>query len=320
MIDYISITTSFEGKDNIFLTHLQGVAFYNSGWNKYTLQKNRELTIWINFALSMLRLEGSIPYYWQGHNFTFTIKDFVDAIEDIQGLLKIDLWKATVNAVEYGIIIQVPMKPKEYIMHHDSEPKEKLNSDEKSKDKGNFRWWSDKNVKLKMYDAGRNIQMKQGLTRKNILNSLGWNAEDNFLKWEAHYIKPQYLNKGMGLQLYQLKSSDWEKTFKEDLYLQYKRLIPRKCTITPRDKKNLSTADILALTLSEVSINKGHSLELVKNMLYAKINSIPNEVLTKSDKDSRKTQVRNLFSNIKEAPKSIYDLSQNIQDALNLEQ
>ena len=55
-------------------------------------------------------------------------------------------------------------------------------------------------------------------------------------------------------------------------------------------------------------------------MLYAKINSIPNEVLTKSDKDSRKTQVRNLFSNIKEAPKSIYDLSQNIQDALNLEQ
>lgn len=82
----------------------------------------------------------------------------------------------------------------------------------------------------------------------------------------------------------------------------------------------MSTADILALTLSEVSINKGHSLELVKNMLYAKINSIPNEVLTKSDKDSRKTQVRNLFSNIKEAPKSIYDLSQNIQDALNLEQ
>lgn len=318
MIDYINITTSFENKDNIFLAHLQKVAIYDSGWIKYTLQRCEKLSIWINFALSMLRLEGSIPYYWQGHNFTFTIKDFVDAINYIQGLLKIDLWKATVNAFEYGIIIQVPMKPKEYIMHHDSEPKEKLNSDEKSKDKGNFRWWSDKNVKLKMYDAGRNIQMKQGLTRKHILNSLGWNAEDNFLKWEVHYIKPQYLNKGMGLQLYQLKSPDWGNTFKKDLYLQYKRLIPRKCTITPRDKKDLTTANIILSTMIEVNNEK--TKEELKKILYNRINAYSEDTLTKSDKDSRKAQIRNLFSNIKETPKSIYDLSQNIQDALSLKQ
>ena len=318
MIDYINITTSFENKDNIFLAHLQKVAIYDSGWIKYTLQRCEKLSIWINFALSMLRLEGSIPYYWQGHNFTFTIKDFVDAINYIQGLLKIDLWKATVNAFEYGIIIQVPMKPKEYIMHHDSEPKEKLNSDEKSKDKGNFRWWSDKNVKLKMYDAGRNIQMKQGLTRKHILNSLGWNAEDNFLKWEVHYIKPQYLNKGMGLQLYQLKSPDWGNTFKKDLYLQYKRLIPRKCTITPRDKKDLTTANIILSTMIEVNNEK--TKEELKKILYNRINAYSEDTLTKSDKDSRKAQIRNLFSNIKEVPKSIYDLSQNIQDALSLKQ
>ena len=318
MIDYINITTSFENKDNIFLAHLQKVAIYDSGWIKYTLQRCEKLSIWINFALSMLRLEGSIPYYWQGHNFTFTIKDFVDAINYIQGLLKIDLWKATVNAFEYGIIIQVPMKPKEYIMHHDSEPKEKLNSDEKSKDKGNFRWWSDKNVKLKMYDAGRNIQMKQGLTRKHILNSLGWNAEDNFLKWEVHYIKPQYLNKGMGLQLYQLKSPDWGNTFKKDLYLQYKRLIPRKCTITPRDKKDLTTANIILSTMIEVNNEK--TKEELKKILYNRINAYSEDTLTKSDKVSRKAQIRNLFSNIKEVPKSIYDLSQNIQDALSLKQ
>jgi hypothetical protein len=116
-----------------------------------------------------------------------------------------------------------------------------------------------------------------------------------------------------------LVNPDWNNTFKEDLYLQYKRLLPMKGVITPKDKKDLTTADILLLTMVEESINEGRTKEELKKILYAKINAIPKSVLTKCDKDSRKAQIRKLLSNIKEAPESIYDLSQKIQDALEAE-
>lgn len=316
MIDYISATTSFEDKDNIFLTHLQLEAVYNSGWRKYHLEGCEKLSVRIHPYLRLLKLEGSISYYWQGHNFSFDRKQFVEAINYIRGLLHVDLWKATINAFEFGVIMQVQMKPKEYIRHHYSAPKEKLTLNEKQKDKGKFRWWSDKNVSLKMYDAGRNIQMKQGLKRKEIITQSGWEEAGEYLKWEAHYLKPKCLNKGRGLYLYNLVNPDWHSIFQEDLYLQYKRLIPMKGIITPQDKKDLTTADILLITMVEKAVNEGSTIEELKKLLYAKVNSIPDCVLTKSDKDFRKAQIKKLLNNIKEADISTYDLSGELQKAL----
>lgn len=316
MIDYISTTTSFSGKDNTFLTHLQLEAVYNSGWRKCRLEGCEKLAVRIHPSLQLLRLEGSISYYWQGHNFSFDRKQFVEAINHIKGLLNVDLWKSTINAFEYGVIMQVQMKPKEYIRHHYSATKEKLTLNEKPKDKGQFRWWSDKNVSLKMYDAGRNIQMKQGLERKEIITQSGWKEACEYLKLEAHYLRPECLNKGRGLYLYNLVNPDWHRTFKEDLYLQYKRLIPMKSIITPTSKKDLTTADILIITMVEEAVNEGRTIEQVKKAIYDKINSIANRILTKPDKDFRKAQVRKLLSNIKGATESIYDLSNELQKAL----
>lgn len=316
MIDYISATTSFESKDNIFYTHLQEEAAYKSGWLKYYLQGCEKLAVWIHPSLQLMRLEGSISYYWQGNNFSFDRKQFVEAINYIQGLLHVDLWKATINAFEFGVIMQVNMKPKEYIRHHYSATKEKLTLNEKPKDKGQFRWWSDRNVSLKMYDAGRNIEMKIGENRRNIIRDAGWEDAGEFLKWEAHYIKPESLNKGVGLRLYQLVNPDWHSIFKEDLYLQYLRLIPMKSIITPTSKKDLTTADILIITMAEEAVNEGRTMEELKKLLYAKVNSIPDCVLTKSDKDFRKAQIKKLLNNIREADISIYDLSNELQKAL----
>lgn len=316
MIDYISTTTSFSGKDNTFLTHLQPEAIYNSGWRKYHLEGCEKLSVRIHPYLRLLKLEGSISYYWQGHNFSFNRRQFVDAINHIEDLLHIDLWKSTINAFEYGVIMQVQMKPKEYILHHYSAPKEKLTLNEKQKDKGKFRWWSDKNVSLKMYDAGRNIQMKQGLERKEIITQSGWEEAGDYIKWEAHYLRTGCLNKGRGLYLYNLVNPDWHSILKEDLYLQYKRLIPMKSIITPTSKKDLTTADILLITMMEEAVNEGRTMEEVKKAIYDKINSISDRILTKPDKDFRKAQVRKLLSNMKEATESIYDLSNELQKAL----
>lgn len=316
MIDYIQATKHLSDKDRLFLGHCRLEAEYSSGWQKYWLQGCEKLEIWYNPSLNWMRLQGSIMYYWQGHNFTYDKKGFVAAIDYIIKIIHIPIWDAMIEAFEYGVIMQVPKKPKEYIKRHSSIPSEKLTLNEKPKDKGNFRWWKDKNVCNKMYDAAQNIKKKQGLQRKEILKESGWNPEGEFLKWEAHYLKPEILNHGKGLLLADLMKPYWENVFKEDLYVQYKRLIPMKSLITPTNKKDLSSADIVMLTLAETQINAGESLQEIKKMLYDKINAIPEGVLSKADKDSRKRQIKALLEKLQESPESEWDLSEKLAEAL----
>lgn len=75
----------------------------------------------------------------------------------------------------------------------------------------------------------------------------------------------------------------------------------------------------MALAISEESINQGHPLEDVKKLLYAKINSVPDEVLTIADKKARKRQIKQLLDKIQESPESKWDLSAKIQEALEIE-
>ena len=206
--------------------------------------------------------------------------------------------------------MQVDTKPKDYIKHHNIGTGEHLQANDRGKDKGNFRSWNEPNVRLKMYDASRNILMKQGLQRQGIIEEAGWNPEGHFLKWEAHYVKPEVLNQGRALILANLVDRHWEEIFKADLYNQYKRLIPMKTIVTPTNKKDLGSADIVLLSLAELQINEGISLEELKKILYDKINSIPDEVLTKADKDSRKRQIKAMLDKIVEEPESRWDLSE----------
>lgn len=320
MIDFIQ-TTLYGCKGNINFTHL-GIPFLktDTGWEKYYLDGCERLIIAYNPNGGMLRLEGSISYYWQGHNFSFTKEAFFSAINHINKYLGVNLWHSTLNAFEYGVIVEVDVKPKEYIKHHSADPKEGLSLNERGKDKGMYRSWEDKFVKNKMYDAGRNIKYKQDLTRQQIINDVGWNVQGEYLKFEVHYLKPEKaLNKGKGVILANLCNPTWESTLKEDCYIQYKRLIPMKSIIMPQDKKMLSTSDILAMALVEGGLNGGASKEEVKKLLYAKINCIPENILSKSDKDARKRQVKNLLANIQEEECSKWDLSNKIVEALDKE-
>ena len=241
------------------------------------------------------------------------------ATDHIARLLHVPLWDAMVEAFEFGAIMEVPSKPKEYISRHSALPSEGLLLNEKPKDRGNFRWWNDGKVSLKMYDAARNLKMKQGLQRQTIIQESGWKPEGEYLKWEAHYLKPEVLNHGKGILLADLMNPDWENVFKEDLYLQYKRLVPMKSLITPTNKKDLSSADIVMLALAELQINAGESLQEIKKMLYAKVNAIPDEILSKSDKDSRKRQIKALLEKLQEEPESRWDLSARLEEALRVE-
>lgn len=317
MIDFISIIKPNRyGKVSPYFGHCQIMAEYPStGAVRYRLEGCEGLDIYWN-PNGFLKLQGSIMYYWQGHNFTYSPEAFQAAIDYIGKMLHVGLWDCIVEVFEYGVIMPVEVKPRDYIQHHKAKPSEHLHQFINGKDKGNFTSWQDSNVRLKMYDAGKNIEMKQGMSRRDIIQEAGWNPQDYYLKWEAHYLKPYVLNHGNGVILANLINPDWQDIFKEDLYQQYKRLIPMANVEAPTSKADLSTADIIALALVEDNLNESKTLQEVKKMLYNRINSFPDEVLSKSDKDARKRQVKAILGKMREADTSKWDLSQQLAAAL----
>lgn len=317
MIDYISASTFLKGKDKPNFANCEADAYYSSGWIRHYINGCKKLEVDWNEGMGMIRLRGSIMYFWQGHNLTYLKKDFVDAINYINGIVNVNWWNACVDAFEYGIIIPVDKKPKEYILHHSSIPSAKLTMNEKPKDKGKFRWWEDSGHSLKMYDAKTNFNSKAEIDRKELLEDMGA-SDSQLLKWEVHYKKPNILNKGKELMLADLVNPCWDITFRTDLYEQYNRLTPMKNYVTPNNKKDLSTSDIIAIVLLEDNLNEGRTAEEVKKMLYSRVNSIPEDILTKSDKDARKRQIKGLLDKVQVAEESQWDLSDNIAEALEV--
>lgn len=317
MIDYIQVAKHVWDKDRLFLGHLELEAQYSSGWSKYRLDGCEKLELYWNPETSILRLRGSIMYYWQGHNFSYSKKGFFEAIECINRMLNVNLWASTVQAFEFGVIMEVDHKPKEYIKRHDAFQNENLTKEEKGKDKGNFRWWDDVNVKLKMYDASKNILMKQGYKRRTVIEKEGWNPEGYFLKFEAHYKKPEVLNHGKILVLADLVNQKWKAIFKEDLYMQYKRLKPMRTIIKPTTKKDLNCTNILLIGIVNSVLDRGGSIEDAKERVYALVNEL--DALNKMDKDQRKRQYKLFLEKIKESPESDWDLSEKLEKSLSEE-
>jgi len=316
MIDYISASTFLSDKDNPNFTNCELEAVYKDGLRRYTLRGCQRIEIDWHQNMRMLKIRGSIMYFWQGHNITFSKDGFFEAINFIGDALNVNIWGFVIDAFEYGKVLPVEQKPKDFILRHSALPSSKLVLNEKPRDKGKFRWWEDKNASLKMYDAGANFNAKAKVDKKVLLEKLGYSGKQ-LLKWEAHYKKPSVLNKGEPLIVADLMNPEWERKVSKDLYHQYKRLIPMATIITPNNKSFLSTSDIVMQELLQLNQNEGKSLNEVKKMLYARINSISDEILSKADKDARKRQIKAILGRVQVSPQSQWDLSEKLSAVLN---
>lgn len=284
------------------------------GWETYTLEGCKEMQIHWRPDAQILQIRGSLPYFLKGHNFTFGIDEFVESIDILQSLLDVGLWDASLKSFEYGAIMQVPLKPELYIKNHTALPKSKLNENYRGKDKGAGKWWDCPQVILKMYDAGKNIEMKQGLKEREVIVEEGYDPEDFYLKFEAHFLKPHLLNGGRDIFVEDLQNPDWVSVLDEILIKQYKLLKPMADLIEPTDKKNYTALDVVVGEYAKVLMNEGKPLEEAKKQIYAKINQA--ECLSKPDKDARKQTIRKAFSKLQEAEQSKWDLSPMLDDAL----
>lgn len=311
MIDYLKAEKHFGYKNTIYLGNCRKEAEYFSGWDKYTLKGCKDVDVWVNKELEIMKFGCSVMYFMKGHNFIYSKEEFTEGINLIGSLLHINLWDAYLDELEFGTIILTPKTAKQYIQNHS--PGKNLQNET---DSPYFRQWKSKNIRLKMYDAGRNIHHKQGKSMKAIIREEGWNPDENYLKWEAHYFKPEkHFTRGIGITIADVMQPEWGCLLQEDLLNQYKRLKPMKTLINPNNKKDLSSIDIALLLLVEKGINEGKSIPAIKKALYEKINSFPDEVLSQTDKNSRKATIKKSLEKIQESEISEFDISEAIKES-----
>jgi len=318
MIDFIE-ATQYQCKDSPFLGHCKPFPckLNQYGWQTYTLQGCKEMEIHWKPELCAVRVKGSLPYYLQGHNFAFSNGDFVEGVGMLQNLLGISLWDATLEAFEFGCIFPVDKKPVLYIRNHNSLPQAHLYMNEKGRDKGAFRWWDDSGRILKLYDAKKNILMKQDLKAREVIQDAGYNPEGQYLKFEAHWKKPHLLNGGRNVVLEDLQNPDFLQSLSSTLINEYHQLQPMRTLLQPTSKKDLSALDIAVSVLVESLMNQGLSVEEAKKQLYAYINQAG--CLDKQDKDARKATFRKAFGKLQESQESQWDLTHKIEEALAVE-
>lgn len=265
-----------------------------------------------------MRIKGSLPYYLQGHNFSFSRKDYVEGVKILQAMLGVPLWNATIEEFEFGCIIPVEKDPASYIRNHYASSKAHLGVNEKGKDKGAFRWWDDSGRALKMYDAGKNIKMKQDMKAREVIIGAGYNPEKNYLKFEVHHKRPHLLNGGRIVCVEDLQNPAFLHHLSEELIEHYKLLVPMKTLLQPESKKDLSALDIAVSMYVENLLNQGIPVEDAKKKIYSFINH--QEILSKPDKDSRKATFRRTFDKLRESADSQWDLTKKIESALAQEQ
>lgn len=277
------------------------------------------MKIWYNPVADWVKVEGSLPYFLNGNNFAFSNSELVQAIEIIDTLLGgVGLWGALLNRFEFGVIVPVEVKPKYYISRHSASPGSHLKKVLNERFEGKFVMWQKQGLDLKLYDAGANILMKQGLVRREVIESAGWNPKENYLKCEVRYTKPELLVMGNAVPLEKLQNDSFLNMLKGDLMENYHTLSPARALLPAASKKDLTSLDIVVRTLAEALMNgQGLPLQEVQKQVYSLINHA--DCLSKSDKDARKAQVRKSLAKLQEAEKSPWDLTAKIEAALDAE-
>lgn len=259
-----------------------------------------------------VEIRFSPMYCMQGHNVSFDRQVFIDSINLLSEALQIDLWQASVEILEFGVVMEVPQRPAEYIIRHHAKAEERLIENEKKNDKGCFRYWEDKDVSLKMYDVGKNLKNK---VAKSIRNQIaGYNADLHYIKFEIHYKRPhRVLNNGHEILLTDLLTAQWESLLKEDLYIQYQRLYFTGGLLPPQSVKEISSIDLLLRKHISDGIAAGKSIAELKKEVYESFKYC--SILSPEKRKSRQCQYRKAEKKLK-LDKVGYDLTDYINSVL----
>jgi len=253
-----------------------------------------------------LIIKGSLPYLINDNNIVPFSKDEIKgAFEDLSNRLGIELNEAIVNNFEFGVTVIVPFSFKEFIHHHRD-----LSKMDSSAYGNKGKYFQNKNIRIKLYDASRNAKYKLSRpVRQNLSKSGKYDEKSNYVKFEIQYKNP-IKRFGQVITVGDLIDPDFLWVCGEELLDTYRKIRKTGFTI-PKTAKELTTPKILAIALKEMEQLADCDAE---KLVEEKIKILG--LLKNWQKYDRRKSIKKAFRNLTLGSESPYDISNLLEEAI----
>lgn len=221
MTDFLKFEKPDIDKGSMAFENLEAISRNKYEVTKYHISNGfKPLTIWHNERTGLLTVEGSIPFFWQGHNFNFSHIQLIEAIDFISETLCTDLRESEVKGYEFGIVIPVELPPSYILQNHLALPGHGYNPyGTKRSELAGINFPSPIEI-LKMYDVGKRFrQLKFTKAFKESIS--GFDPKANYVRVEKHVLRP---DKNLQIRTLSLKvycSDTIQEMLKTDLIETY---------------------------------------------------------------------------------------------------
>ena len=263
-----------------------------------------ELNLYWNDRTNWLTLSGSLAFFFQGHNFKFDANALQKGFEFISGMVGCNIFNAHVTTFEAGELLATSHKPQAIFTTHTQIKGMKSKPYELGK------WFEDRILRVKLYDAGK--RMKK-IIDKDIRNQLqadfGYQPDTNYIRVENHYKRPEIRFK-QPVTLKDLVSDEFQNVVKNDIIQTYQSIMKTPTLILPEHLYKLSASDIYFIVAKELSMQCGVSME---EKIYSVLRSCNN--MTKEDIKARKRKIKADFNRVT-TNQCDYDLEESLRQKL----
>lgn len=309
IFDYVEIAKPLDSKDKINLNHLVKKAHYNkSEITTYSLAGNhKEIEIRVDARLGEVRLIGSLPFWYAGHNFASSNEDFQNAIVSISEKVNFNFLNGQIKKFECGVVMDSICNPIEVIQSHISIKGMKVQTYDKGK------YFTDHVLNTKLYDTGHRIRkICSKEVKKVLLEQYGMKLKGHYIRFENHYKRPDIHFKQREIIASNLTKDSMINMLKEDLYLSYQSIMKSHHIEIP---EKASAGELATCMIIELCHKKG-----IDPMAYIRqfLRMHPvKEVLNKNDIGNRRRTFNSWMKNVPDTEKSKFDLSELLIDKLN---
>ncbi len=258
-----------------------------------------------NEARGKFTLEGSMPFFWQGHNFSFSNAILLDAIDYVSEILCLDLMQAEVKTFEFGIVAEINLPASYLLKSHFKLNGYSLNSWQTKKGELTGIEFKGPTNRLKMYDV--EYRFKQLKIQKSFLSKItGFDLERNYLRIENHVFKPDRYLQVRALSLKEYCSDSMQDRLKIELMETY-QAIEKKSSLVLEGIEKPTVNQLLYLVLAE-------NIPDFSQTLKAKIKALNLDADTTKN---RKKQIAKDLMKLDFSPDPRIDLLPEIQKSLS---
>ena len=220
------------------------------------------LNIRYNEQKESLTVEGSIPFFCQGHNFGFSHEKLIQSFDLISETLCYDLFDAEVKSFEFGTVLQVELCPDYILKNHLNLAGHNLQPWTKENGSGELSGIVFKSTvrTYKMYDGG--YRVKQMKLPKSIKDQMqDYDPKAFYVKVENDVKKADRYLQIRNLSLRNYCTDEMQKRLKGDLIETYNYIQKKNTFMLPEGITKPSVNQLLYLLLCEQNTNIRKEIE-----------------------------------------------------------